>query len=83
MAKCVYCKGDVSDERTMQICDRCGSSVWGHKMFQAILQGTNSEKEKGNMELGKVSESSDVGNIQEMHKKISDAGHCSRVKLAA
>jgi hypothetical protein len=54
MAKCVYCKGDVSDSRTMQICDKCGVKVWGPKMFKAILEGTETEKEKGNMELGQV-----------------------------
>jgi len=83
MAKCVYCKGDVSDERTMQICDRCGSSVWGHKMFQTILQGTNSEKEKGNMELGKVGENTDAGDIQNLHKRIKDASCTSRMQKAA
>jgi len=55
--KCVYCKGEVPHERAMEVCDRCGVKVWGAKMFQAILDNTNKEKEKGNMELGRVSES--------------------------
>lgn len=54
--KCVYCKGNVPEERVMQICDKCGVRVWGAKMFEAILKGTNSEAEKGNMELGRVGE---------------------------
>ena len=57
-AKCVYCCSEVSSERAMQICDRCGIKVWGEKMFRAILSSTETEKEKGNMELGRVSETS-------------------------
>jgi len=60
-------------ERTMQICDCCGVKVWGEKMFKAILAGTDCEKEKGNMELGRVSESNDPGSIQELHKKINQS----------
>lgn len=54
--KCVYCKGNVPEERTMQICNGCGCKVWGPKMFEAILKGTDSESQKGNMELGRVGE---------------------------
>lgn len=54
--KCVYCKGDVVSDRAMDVCDRCGVRVWGQKMFQAIIENTNREKEKGNMELGRVGE---------------------------
>ena len=53
---CVYCKGSVPEDRAMDVCDRCGRSVWGEKMFRAIIDGTNSEMAKGNMELGRVSE---------------------------
>jgi hypothetical protein len=56
LGKCVYCKGSVPEERVMQICDRCGVKVWGARMFEAILKGTNSEAEKGNLELGRVGE---------------------------
>jgi hypothetical protein len=72
MVKCVYCRCDVPSERTMQICDRCGIRVWGDKMFKAILQSTDCEREKGNMELGCVSENKGVGSIQELHKKINN-----------
>jgi hypothetical protein len=53
--KCVYCKTEVPEGRTMEICDRCGAKIWGEKMFHAIVEGTNQEKTKGNMELGQVS----------------------------
>lgn len=71
--KCVYCKNAVSDERAMDVCDHCGRKVWGDKMFKAILNNTNTEKAKGNMELGRVSESNDSGSIQEMHRMINDS----------
>jgi hypothetical protein len=74
--KCVYCKGEVPAERAMDVCNSCGRKVWGEKMFQAILDSTNSEMEKGNLELGRVSEgqmSSGAGEIQELHRKIQDA----------
>ena len=53
---CVYCSSEILDERVIDICDRCGFGVWGPKMFPAILQGTNVERAKGNLELGRVSE---------------------------
>lgn len=53
---CVYCKGDVPDDRAMDVCDRCGRAVWGPKMFETIIENTNKEMAKGNLELGRVSE---------------------------
>ena len=53
---CVYCKGEVPEERAMDVCDRCGVAVWGQKMFCAIIEGTNREMEKGNLDLGRVGE---------------------------
>lgn len=70
-SKCVYCCSEVPLERTMQICDRCGIKVWGEKMFKAILSSTECEKEKGNMELGRVSDAS-IPCLQKGHdNKIS------------
>lgn len=75
--RCVYCKGDVPEDRAMDVCDRCGRGVWGEKMFKTILENTNSEKAKGNMELGRVSENvvqtSNAGDIQEMHKMLGES----------
>jgi uncharacterized UBP type Zn finger protein len=34
--KCIYCGTEVPDESVIDFCDRCGVSVWGHKMFGAI-----------------------------------------------
>jgi hypothetical protein len=53
---CVYCRGEVPSDRAMDVCDRCGRGVWGEKMFKTIIDNTNSEMSKGNLELGRVSE---------------------------
>ncbi|MCK9596989.1 hypothetical protein M0R19_07415 [Candidatus Pacearchaeota archaeon] len=51
MRKCVYCKSDIHDNRTMEICDRCGEKVWGKKMFDAIKKTTDEAKDKGDLEF--------------------------------
>lgn len=76
--KCVYCKGDVPAGRAMEVCNNCGRRVWGEKMFQAILDSTNSEMEKGNLDLGRVSETGSPGSIQDLHKNLKDAQALSK-----
>jgi uncharacterized UBP type Zn finger protein len=50
MRKCVYCLSDLKDDRSMEICDRCGEKVWGKKMFDAIKKTTDEARDKGNLE---------------------------------
>lgn len=50
MRRCVYCNADLTDNRSMEICDRCGEGVWGRKMFEAIKKTTDEERDKGNLE---------------------------------
>ncbi len=47
--KCVYCKGEIKDNRSMEICDRCGIKVWGPKMFEAIKKTTDSARDNGDL----------------------------------
>lgn len=47
--RCVYCKSEINDDRSMEICDRCGVGVWGHKMFSAIKQSTDKARDKGDL----------------------------------
>lgn len=47
--KCVYCGKEISDDRMMEICDECGISVWGKKMFNAILSETSNAMKKGDL----------------------------------
>jgi len=61
MKKCIYCKGEISNESPIDVCKRCGVGVWGEKMFEAITNSVKDEKEKGNMELGRVSENQNAG----------------------
>lgn len=81
MAKCTYCKGELTDGRAVEVCDSCGVKVWGPKMFKAIMDNMKTEQEKGNMELGRVSEGAETGSpgsIQEMHRKLQDANSAKR-----
>jgi len=36
--RCVYCKSDIYDDRSLDVCNNCGLKVWGERMFNAILQ---------------------------------------------
>ncbi len=51
MRKCVYCSSEILDERTMQICNKCGEKVWGKKMFDAIKKVTDEAKDRGDLEF--------------------------------
>ena len=42
---------DLHDNRSMEICDRCGERVWGKKMFDAIKKTTDETRDKGDLEL--------------------------------
>ena len=57
MAKrCIYCSCEIGNHIPIDVCQRCGIGVWGEKMFNAIISGMSDEKQKGNMELGRVGE---------------------------
>ena len=65
---CVYCKQVISDDRAVDVCDRCGVGVWGQKMFNAIKQNMSSAREKGNLHQGSVC--ADIqGNIKACSKE--------------
>jgi len=56
MTKCVYCNADISDNRSMEICDRCGVQVWGQKMWAAIKKTTDNARDNGDLALYKEQE---------------------------
>jgi hypothetical protein len=69
--KCIYCMTPVDDNSVVDMCEGCMHKVWGPKMSAAIISSMQTEKEKGNLELGRVSESP---NIQEKNKEnLSDS----------
>lgn len=54
MAKCVYCKSGIDDDRAVDVCDRCGKGVWGEKMFETIKGNMGQAKVKGDLMQGSV-----------------------------
>ena len=55
--RCIYCNSDISTDSVVDICKPCMHQVWGEKMSQAIIGGMEKERDKGNLELGEVSNS--------------------------
>jgi hypothetical protein len=47
--KCIYCQSEIHDDRSLDVCNRCGVGVWGEKMFNAILQNMGEANEKGDL----------------------------------
>ena len=54
MKKCVYCSIELKSETPIDVCERCGISVWGEKMFKAIVSNMETAKVKGNLFQGNV-----------------------------
>lgn len=47
--KCIYCKQELSDDRVIDFCDRCGVGVWGQKMFKTIVKNMEEAREKDDL----------------------------------
>ncbi|NCN52111.1 hypothetical protein GW931_03810 [archaeon] len=47
--KCLYCKGEVSEDSVIDFCESCGKGVWGEKMFNTIVQKMESSRTSGDL----------------------------------
>ena len=56
MKRCIYCKTGIENSSVVDICVRCGVSVWGPKMFHAIIQNMRNARDVGDLYQGSVSE---------------------------
>ncbi|MEK6842492.1 MAG: hypothetical protein AABX84_01640 [Nanoarchaeota archaeon] len=45
MGKCLYCKKELFEKACVDICDNCGTGVWGRKMFETIKKNMEGMKE--------------------------------------
>ena len=47
--KCIYCGAEVSSESVIDFCEHCGKSVWGEKMFNAIVKNMETARANGDL----------------------------------
>ena len=49
--KCIYCSSEIHDDRPLTVCNKCGHSVWGEKMFNAIVANMTTARDNGDLTL--------------------------------
>ena len=55
---CIYCKCEIDQNSVVDVCQRCGYSVWGEKMFNAIISNMEGARKTGSLDQGSISTSS-------------------------
>jgi len=54
MKRCIYCKNSIDENSVVDFCSRCGISVWGEKMFNAIVENMEKSRDAGNLFQGSI-----------------------------
>ena len=54
MKKCIYCNSEIPMESVIDFCERCGIGVFGHKMFNAIVENMENARDRGDLLQGSV-----------------------------
>ncbi len=52
--KCGFCKVEIPDAQAFEVCEKCGHSIWGDKMYKAIVDNMQGAKTKGDLYQGSV-----------------------------
>lgn len=47
--KCIYCGTDIPEESVIDFCSKCGTNVWGKKMFNTIVKNMEDAWGKGDL----------------------------------
>ncbi len=58
--KCIYCGKELDNSCVVDVCEKCGHSVWGPIMFSAIIRNMEEARIKGDLDQGSVFENEDI-----------------------
>ena len=57
MVSCIYCNAELGKGSVVDVCSKCGYSVWGEKMFLAIKENMKNASDSGDLNQGSITDS--------------------------